>query len=144
MSVIAQQPIHVFDKALQEANRWLGEIGAEMRDGNILHAYHALRGTLFALRDRLPPQEAVHLAAQLPALVRGVFYEGYRLAGKPAKMDRDEFLEYLRRELDPVQGPAAEPTARAVLGMLRKRIAAGELDDIRAAMPKDLRSLWPD
>jgi uncharacterized protein (DUF2267 family) len=65
MSVIAQQPIHVFDKALQEANRRLREIGAE-------------------LRDRLPPPEAAHLAAQLPT------------------------LECLRRELDPVQGPAGE------------------------------------
>jgi uncharacterized protein (DUF2267 family) len=113
-------------------------------DANIVHAYHALRGTLFALRNRLPPQEAAHLAAQLPTIVRGVFYEGYRFAGKPAKMDRDAFLEYVRRELDPVQGPATEPTARAVLRMLRKRIAAGELQDIRTVMPKDLRSLWPD
>jgi uncharacterized protein (DUF2267 family) len=134
--------IHVFDKTLHEANQWLRDIGAEMGDGNVLHAYHAMRGTLFALRDRLPPQEASHLASQLPALVRGVFYEGYRPAGKPAKMDRDEFLQHVRRELDPVHGPDTERAARAVLRVIEKRISAGEVEDVLASMPKELRSLW--
>jgi uncharacterized protein (DUF2267 family) len=33
--------------------------------------YRLLRATLHALRDRLPAQEAVHLGAQLPMLIRG-------------------------------------------------------------------------
>jgi uncharacterized protein (DUF2267 family) len=33
---------------------------------------------LHALRDRLPPEIAVHLSAQLPMLVRGIYYEGWK------------------------------------------------------------------
>lgn len=43
-------------------------------------AYHALRGVLFTLRDRLTVEEAAHFASQLPLLIRGIFYEGYRSA----------------------------------------------------------------
>jgi uncharacterized protein (DUF2267 family) len=32
---------------------------------------------LHVLRDRLTPEQAVHLGAQLPILVRGVYYEGW-------------------------------------------------------------------
>ena len=39
-------------------------------------AYRAVRGVLHTLRDRLPVEESAQLAAQLPTLLRGVFYEG--------------------------------------------------------------------
>jgi Uncharacterized conserved protein (DUF2267) len=44
----------------------------------------ALRSVLHVLRNRLTPEQAVHLGAQLPLLVRGIFYEGWRIAGKPS------------------------------------------------------------
>ena len=37
-----------------------------------------MRSTLQALQDRLPPDEAVHLGAQLPNIVRGAYYEGWK------------------------------------------------------------------
>lgn len=56
-------------------------------------AYHALRGVLFTLRDRPTPDEAAHLAAQLPLLVRGIYYEGYQPSNKPERYrDKDEWL----------------------------------------------------
>ncbi|MFA9459568.1 DUF2267 domain-containing protein [Thiohalorhabdus methylotrophus] len=36
-------------------------------------AYHALRGVLYPVRDRLEVNEAFDLAAQLPMLVRGIY-----------------------------------------------------------------------
>jgi uncharacterized protein (DUF2267 family) len=41
------------------------------------------RGTLPALRDRLPAEEAVDLAAQLPLLVKGMYYDGWTLRISP-------------------------------------------------------------
>jgi uncharacterized protein (DUF2267 family) len=71
------------------------------------HAYVALRAVLHALRDRLPPEVAVHLGAQLPILVRGIYYEGWHMAGKPVK-DRSvqEFADHVwscrRFPMDPL------------------------------------------
>jgi uncharacterized protein (DUF2267 family) len=54
-------------------------------------AYQALRGTLHALRDRLPKEEAVQLAAQLPLLIKGMYYDGWTLRDKPEKFEKEEF-----------------------------------------------------
>ena len=43
----------------------------------------ALKVTLHALRDRLSIGEAAQLGAQLPMMIRGLFYESWRPAGKP-------------------------------------------------------------
>lgn len=53
---------------------------------------------LHCLRDRLSVDQAAHLSAQLPLLVRGIYYESYHPAGKPEKVrSRAEFLEHVNR-----------------------------------------------
>lgn len=37
------------------------------------------------MRDRLTPENAVHSAAQLPMVVRGLFFEGWRMSRQRAK-----------------------------------------------------------
>ena len=66
------------------------------------HAYNALRAVLHALRDRLTPEQAVHLGTQLPILVRGVYYEGWRLAAKPSdERQTNEFAANVGAQLPP-------------------------------------------
>jgi len=52
---------------------------------------------LHAPRDRLPVQETADLAAQLPVLIRGIYYEGWDPARVPMKMSRDGFTARVRR-----------------------------------------------
>lgn len=132
-----------FDRMTQEMNAWLNDISDAMGDPRTSVAYHALRGTLFALRDRLPPAEVFDLAAELPMLIRGLYFEGYRPHDKPDKFHRDEFLERVRAELDQTGGANPETAARAVLQVLEQHVASGEIQDVRQALPADLRSFWP-
>jgi uncharacterized protein (DUF2267 family) len=46
-------------------------------------AYGVLRAWLHTLRDRLTVEAAAHSAAQLPDLIRGVFYAGWDPAPSP-------------------------------------------------------------
>ncbi len=139
---MSSTPNATFEHAVQDTNRLLNEISSELGHPDIKVAYHALRGTLFALRDRLPPDEALDLSAQLPLLVRGIFFEGYRLAGKPEKMDRDAFLERVALEINMVRPANTLDATRAVLAVLASRISEGEWNQVRRAMPEDIRPLF--
>src|SRR3954451_19292244 len=91
--------LEVFDTTLRKTNEWLDEIMGELALEDRHTAYVALRGALHALRDRLPLEEAAHLGAQLPMLVRGFYYEGWRPVREPIKMHREEFLLRVEEQL---------------------------------------------
>jgi uncharacterized protein (DUF2267 family) len=144
-------PKHVeaFDMTVQMTNVWLREIGDALGIDQPRHAYLALRGTLHALRDVLPLDESAQLAAQLPMLVRGLYYEGWDPSAASApRRTPEHFLWQVERELAPaMRGEAnpiaAEDAARAVLGVLAAHVSAGEVDQARQTLPEPLRQLWP-
>jgi uncharacterized protein (DUF2267 family) len=134
-----------FDKTLQETNSWLKDLMYELNWDDRHKAYAALRASLHALRDRLMPDEAVHLGAELPMLIRGFYYEGWAPANKPLKERRKEdFLEHIRREFNGDPNTDIETMARAVFKLLAHRISRGEMEDIRVNLPKEIAGdLWP-
>lgn len=136
--------IQGFDRSLHTTNIWLRDISQAIEDRRQQMAYHALRGVLFALRDRLSPSELFDLSAQLPLLIRGVLFEGYRPEGKPETYGRDAFLERVQTELQAMGGGNPERMTRAVLGVLNNHVSIGEIEDLRKGLPKQLRLLWPE
>jgi uncharacterized protein (DUF2267 family) len=106
-------------------------------------SYNALRAVLHALRDRLPVQEAAHLAAQLPMLVRGIYYEGWKPSRVPVKMSREEFLARVRREFPFDIKDDMEGLTHTVLQALRQHVTEGEWEDIESTVPKELTSILP-
>ena len=106
-------------------------------------SYAALRAVLHALRDRLTADEAAQLGAQLPMLVRGIYYEGWDPSRVPKKLHRDEFLERVRAEFPYEAEGGTERLVRTVLRALGHHVSPGEWDDIKASMPKDLAGVIP-
>lgn len=132
-----------FDRTVHQTNIWLGEIGDRLGLGR-QHGYHALRAVLHTLRDRLLPGEAAKLASELPMLVRGIYYEGYKPDATPTKLrGRAEFLDQVqqRYELDVPSDP--EKLVRAVFGVLCDHVSEGEIDKMRRMLPKDVAALFP-
>jgi uncharacterized protein (DUF2267 family) len=135
--------IESLERSIQKTNEWLKAIQERMGAPSRQQAYMALRATLHALRDRLQPNEAVQLGAQLPALVRGVYYEGWRLIDKPLRIrDQDEFLGVIAVEAGSTTLDV-EAAARAVFHELTERVTPGEIDDVKSGLPEPIRSLWP-
>ncbi len=136
--------VPALDHTIQLTNVWLKKLGEEHHLGDRHHAYSALRAVLHALRDRLTPQQAIHFGAQLPLLVRGIYYEGWRLAEKPTS-DRqvDEFLAHVAAELPPMFPRDALGTTKAVFDLLWKELDLGETAKIVDTLPVPLRGLWP-
>ncbi len=137
--------IEAFDTTLQKTHVWLNELMQEMGwEGERHKAYLGLRCVLHALRDRLTIEEAVQLGAQLPMLIRGFYYEGWRLTGKPVReRHEEEFLSHIKAAFRDDVTVDPKRLARAVLKLLAKRITAGEIEDIQRLLPRELRALWP-
>ena len=140
----AETHIRVFDSTLQTTHRWLQELELAASLDNEAEAYSVLRAVLHALRDRLPADEAVHLGAQLPMLIRGFYYEGWKPSTTPKKQrSLEAFLEGMQ-PLPTLKGEiSAEQALRSVFLMLDHRISEGEIADVRQAMPEEIRRLWP-
>jgi len=142
------QGLGVFDQTLQLTRIWLNELTEELGWEDRHRAYLGLRLVLHAIRDHLGVGEAVHLGAQLPMLVRGFYYEGWRPAKAPDR-DRsvDDFLHRIedgfnQRPVDEYIDPA-ELTA-AVFTVLRRHVSTGEFDQVLHALPAAIRKLAPE
>jgi uncharacterized protein (DUF2267 family) len=135
--------LEVFDQTLQKTNIWLKEI-MEQVGPDRQRAYHALRAVLHTLRDRLTVEEAAHLSAQLPLLVRGVYFEGWHPAHKPTKERApQEFLEQVAARLQGIEPMNAETATRTVIEVLERHVDPAVAAHVKHMLPKPLRSLWP-
>ncbi len=135
--------VEALETTIQKTHIWLKELVSEGHFKDESQAYSALRAVLQAVRDRLTVDEAANLAAEMPLLIRGIYYEGWKPAECPVKQrTRQEFVESVRRKL---RGTNVEPAnaIRVCLGLLQRKISAGEIADVRAMMPRELQELWP-
>jgi len=137
--------LEVFDASLQKTQVWLNDLTSELGWEEMPQkSCLALRTALHALRDRLTIEEAVHLGAQLPILIRGVYYEGWTLTGKPVKeRHKSEFLDHVAKAFRDDNTVDPEKVMRAVLKVLAQHISEGETENVKNLLPKTLQELWP-
>ena len=141
---MADTGISALDNATHQANIWLNELCDLTHWEDKRHAYRLLRSVLHALRDWLNPDEAADFAAQLPMLIRGIYYEGWNPSATPVKQrGKDDFVDRLQTDFktDPLGNPDLAITA--VFTLLSRHMTGGELDQVRNSMQKPLRDLWP-
>jgi uncharacterized protein (DUF2267 family) len=131
------------DNSIDLTNTWFRDILDQLNWQSKESAYQVLRGTLPALRDRLPAEEAVDLAAQLPLLVKGMYYDGWTLR-KPEKFKKQEFARRVHEQFgfDDSINPAE--VIRAFLRVMCRHTGDGELRDVRSNMPKDIQEWFPE
>jgi uncharacterized protein (DUF2267 family) len=136
--------LEAFDTTVHKTNTWLKEVMNELGWDNEQKAYLALRATLHALRDRLTVDEVAQLGAQLPMLMRGLYYEGWDPTGKPVKeRHRSQFLERVMRPFQADESVDPERVTRAVFAVLSRRVTSGEIEDVKHVLPAEIRELWP-
>lgn len=140
MSVTTVAP---FESTVHTSNVWLRQIMDEMEWTDHQRAYHALRAVLHSLRDLLTLEEVVDLGAQLPMLVRGLFYEGWNPSRPVRRHKHDVFLDRIRTAFSHDPDVHPEAVAWAVLKTLQNHVSAGEIRDILHVLPEPMRSLWP-
>lgn len=134
-----------FDTTVQETNHWLKIMMAELGTDDRRAAFNALRATLHVLRDRVGLENAVHLGAQLPMLLRGAYYEGWHPAGTPTRERHlAAFIDRVAAQLP--RGTTVNPgeAARACFAVMERCLDRGELLKLRGCLPHEVLNLFPD
>ncbi len=128
----------LFEHAMQTARAWVRDVADELRTDDPDLAYRLLRVWLHTLRDRLPVRASADFAAQLPELLRGVYYEGWEPSKVPVKYGPDE---YLLRFAHQAHLPLAEvPVVSAAISRaLDARLSPGLLQSTLARLPVPVR-----
>lgn len=113
------------DHAPDVLRHWLDVICDDLGWSDQRRAYLLLRETLHGLRDMMGVDEAAAFGAQLPILVRGVFFEGWNptFPSAPSAPVLD---------LDTKQRDAAERAVAAVMALLLQHLRTGVIAQTRS------------
>ncbi len=138
----------IFDRTVHKTNIWLKDVMRALGWENREHAYQALRATLHSVRDVLTFEEAVQLGAQLPILLRGVYYEGWSPnKGQMRLKTVGEFFLLVRIHLGPstkFNNADIRGFTHGCLQVIAKHISKGEMQEVKAVLPKKLKGLVPE
>ncbi|WP_296200251.1 DUF2267 domain-containing protein [uncultured Hyphomicrobium sp.] len=127
--------------SLQKTREWLKELrdNADLEDDE--EALSVLRVVLHQLRDRLPPDEAANLGAQLPNIIRGLYYESWKPSVTPLRIhSKRTFLE----EVAPQLRPQRNEPYQVVRDVFAYHCDPGEISHVINQLPSDIKSLWPN
>jgi len=133
--------LDVFDKTLQTTNVWLDEIAAELGPDRQV-AWKVLSIVLHKLRDRMPVGLSAHLSAELPLLVRGIYYDQFEPAKQPTDWELEEFIHEVSKWPSDIRPVDPREAVRTVFSVLSRHIPRGQIAKVQGALPADLRAFW--
>ncbi len=132
------------NNSVQKTQQWLTSLKEDGQFTSEEQAYTALRAVLHSLRDRLTVDEATDLASQLPMVVRGFYYEGWRpsLAPNADEKTREDFYTSVKQSLRNNDTIDPEHACMAVFRLLKRELSPGLTEHARNMLPKDIQQLW--
>ncbi|WP_169811614.1 DUF2267 domain-containing protein [Nocardia shimofusensis] len=126
-----------FAPAVQTAHDWLRAVADALGTDDHIFAHRALRAWMHVVRDRIGVANSAHLTAQLPELLRGIYYEGWVPAHVPVHHGQAAFTEQFARAAGIGRDEVAE-VAGAVTAVLSELFSPGQIDRVFAVLPGHL------
>ena len=141
---MSAQGLEVIDHTVQLTHEWINELNERLDWTSPHDALRLMRETLKAIRDHLGHQELTQFAAQMPLLIKGMYFEGWKPAETPIR-DRsvDDFVSGIEAKVGDVMEYRGREDIVSVFKLLNSRISEGEVADVRANLPMAIRDLWP-
>lgn len=137
-------------KYVEEINSFYNEVSESLNHPEgASGAARVTQAVLHTLRDRISTEESMHLIAQLPLILKGIYVNGWNIHHKPNNSKTlNEFLSEVREHSLPTAGrdfgddQQAQKNVSAVLKALDKYISEGEKAHLRANLPEELEVLF--
>lgn len=136
----AHAKVSALDHATHVAHTWVHQVAKEFDTEDREFAYQVLRAWLHTLRDRLPVEAAAHFAAQLPDLIRGVFYAGWDPSGVPVKYNAQAYMVRFAREAN-ISIRDVDKAASAVTAALLHFLPPAQVAKALDQLPNEIRVL---
>jgi uncharacterized protein (DUF2267 family) len=139
-----------FESYSQKAYEFLREVARELQTPeDLAYADRLVTAVLSVLRDTITPEESLNFIASLPMYLKAVYVNGWKLSWQPKRIEaREAFFEELREKYPRTSSrplgtyQLARKDVKAVLRVLRKYVAEGEVQDIKAQLPQNIADLW--
>jgi uncharacterized protein (DUF2267 family) len=132
--------VSALDHAMHTAHTWINDVARELDTEDREFAYRVLRVWLHTLRDRLTVEASAHFAAQLPDLIRGVFYAGWKPNAVPEKYDAEEYTVRFLREAN-ISLHDVRKVAAATTAALLHHLPPAHMDKVLDQLPPEVRTL---
>ncbi len=141
---MSAQGLEVIDHAAHTTHEWVNELAGRLDWMSKRSALRLLRVTMHQIRDHLQVDELAQFSAQLPLLIRGMFFEGWVPKRTPSK-DRSAagFVQAIEEQLGDTDDYRGKEDIPYVFLLLNSHLSAGEIEDVRASLPADIREFWP-
>ena len=131
--------VAALDHAMHTAHTWVNGVARQFDTDDREFAYGVLRAWLHTLRDRLTVAAAAHFAAQLPDLIRGVFYAGWDPDAVPVKFDADAYSSRFAHEAN-ISVQDVDKAAAAVTAAVMEFLPAALIEKVLEQLPNEIRS----
>jgi uncharacterized protein (DUF2267 family) len=142
---MAQQFIQFAKEAEQFVNHLAQDLGSSQDHDK---ARRILKAVLHTLRDRITIQESFQLMAQLPMLIKAMYVENWKYSEHPLNYRSKQSLFETLRDSEHLVRPDDFPNedyaifaVNTVLKNLSHYVSPGEISDVLAQLPPELRSL---
>ncbi len=142
---MSSKGLEVIDRSAQLTNEWINELTERLDWRDRKQVLQLLRLVLTGIRDHLPHEESADFAAQLPLLLRGMYYEGWRPAKTPdPDRSKEAFIDRIEKHFTLELDFNGEEDIATAMRYLNGKVSPGEISDVRNALPPQIRGLWPD
>ncbi len=132
--------VSALDHAMHSAHSWVNDVAREIGTEDREFAYRVLRAWLHTLRDRLPVEASARFAAQLPDLIRGVFYAGWNPNAVPEKYGAEEYSVRFLREANIALHDVGK-VAAATTAAVSHHLSPTQVDKVLSQFPPEIRTL---
>ncbi|MBB6612882.1 DUF2267 domain-containing protein [Pontibacter sp. Tf4] len=138
----------IFEDNKKDAIVLLQAVAQELRTEDMNKAGRITRAVLHAIRDRLPVTEAVHFAAQLPIIWKGIYFDQYDPEAVPVRIrNTEDWVNYIRNKNafaanhDFQQDDEVIESFRGVFNGLQRCISDGQLQKVRESLNEEIQDL---
>lgn len=141
---MSAQGLEVIDHTVHLTHEWINELAGRLDWTSSRDVLLLMRSTLHAIRDHLRVDESAQFSAQLPLLIRGMYFENWVPKMTPIKERKlTAFVSRIEDLVSDIIEYRGAADIQVVLKMLNARISQGEVEDIRANLPAEIRDFWP-